>query len=133
LAQITFKFDVNAQGVFTYTVPPLPASQNWPFSGDDNLLFECPKGPFTLRLRRTDLAPGAGALPDIFGGQVPATQKLDGVWVAAVPKILDGLEREERKSIWRVNGFIAKYRYVVGVVNGTGVAVDDSHSGIHTC
>ena len=132
MAQITFKFDVNQKGDFTYTIPPPPAFKNWPFSGEDNLLFECPKGPFTLRLRRTDIAPGAVSYPDIFGGQVTA-KKVNGVWVAAVPKILDGLEIEERKAIFHASRFIAKYRYVIGVLNGDGVAVDDSHAGIHTC
>ena len=76
--------------------------------------------------------PGAVGYPDIFGGQVTA-KKVNGVWVAAVPKILDGLEIEERKAIFHASQFIAKYRYVIGVLNGDGVAVDDSHAGIHTC
>ena len=132
---ITFNFSVDAAGNFTYGgyTPgggvPLP---NWPFSGADSLSFECPTGPFTIRLHRTDLAPGAGNLPDIFGGPVHAHNN-NGVWVAPVPVIQDGLTNDDRKDIFHKHGFIAKYRYVIGVLNGGHIDVDDNYSGIHTC
>jgi len=136
MSQLTFKFSVNANGFFTYqsfTHPTTGATTpNWPFSADDSLAFQCDQGPFTLRLRRTDVAPGAGNPGDIFNGPVMA-KNVGNVWVAQVPTIVDGLTKPDRKAIFHAAGFIAKYRYVIGVLNGNRVDVDDNQAGIHTC
>ena len=50
-----------------------------------------------------------------------------------MPVIDDGLDPAIRKAIWESVGFIAKYRYIIGVADGNRVFVDDSHPGIHTC
>jgi hypothetical protein len=136
MSQLTFKFSVNANGFFSYQPFTHPTTgtttPNWPFSADDNLEFHCDQGPFTLRLRRTDVAPGAGNPPDIFNSPVTA-KKVGTTWVAPVPTIVDGLTTQERKTIFHANQFIAKYRYVIGVLNGDRVDVDDNQAGIHTC
>ena len=134
---LTFKFAVDANGKFTYSPADSsnpaaqPGATNWPYTHRDQLNFRCPKGPFTLKLLRTDLAPGAGGAKTPFG-PVEA-KKQGGEWVAHVPLIDDGLDPAVRKSIYDAVKFIAKYRYVIGVADGGRVFIDDSHTGIHTC
>jgi hypothetical protein len=134
MVPLTFSFSVNANGVFTYDAPA-PGVPNWAYSFKNSLKFQSVTGPFTLRLRRTDQAGGTGNLPDPFGGPVKATQVNGaGPWTASVAQINDGLTEAVRHTIWQNNGFIAKYRYVIGARMADGsVAVDDNQSGIHTC
>jgi hypothetical protein len=133
---LTFNFNVDANGKFTYSPPAnnpaaAPGSTNWPYTHKDQLEFRCRKGPFALKLLRTDIAPGAGGAKTPYG---PVEAKKQGAdWVAHVPVIDDGLDPAIRKAIWESVGFIAKYRYIIGVADGNRVFVDDSHPGIHTC
>ena len=62
---LTFNFNVDANGKFTYSPPAnnpaaTPGSTNWPYTHQDQLEFRCKRGPFALKLLRTDIAPGAG-------------------------------------------------------------------------
>jgi hypothetical protein len=134
---LTFNFNVDADGKFTYSPPEAsnpaaqPGATNWPYTHRDQLAFRCPKGPFSLKLLRTDIAPGAGGAKTPYGPVYAEKQGAD--WVAQVPTINDGLDPAVRKSIWQSVGFIAKYRYIIGVADAGKVFVDDTHTGIHTC
>jgi hypothetical protein len=132
MVPLTFNFSVDANGVFTYDEPAAGVT-NWAYSFKNSLTFQSATGPFTLRMRRTDQA--AGNLPDPFGGPVKATQVGGaGPWTASVPQINDGLTEATRHKIWQTNGFIAKYRYVIGAKMADGsIALDDNQPGIHTC
>lgn len=134
MVPLTFSFSVDADGVFKYDAPA-PGVTNWAYSFKNSLKFQSATGPFTIRLRRTDQAGGTGNLPDPFGGPRKATQVGGaGPWTASVPQINDGLTEAVRRTIFQSNGFIATYRYVIGAKMEDGsIAIDDSHTGIHTC
>ena len=133
MANLIFKFSVDAQGEFKYDefLPPGATQpvKNWPYTHQDTVEFHCDKGPFTIRQRRTDSA--APGLSDSFGGPVKAKQE-GNIWVAKTA-VNDGLSAQLRTQLFKANGFIAKYRYVFGLQNGTEIAVDDNHPGIQTC
>jgi hypothetical protein len=133
MASLTFRFSVDDQGAFTYEKFTHPetgvTTTNWPYSGVDTVRFESEKGPFTLMQRRTDTA--APGWKDPFNGPVKATKE-GNVWVATVT-VNDGLTPAFRKQLFQSQGFISKYRYVIGLQNGAEIAVDDNHPGIHTC
>jgi hypothetical protein len=130
MATLKFGFSVDDNGAFTYH-PASPGVPNWPYTHRDIVEFHCDKGPFTMRQRRTDAA--TSGLPDSFGGPVKATKDpASSKWVARTT-ISDGLTDAHRKQLFVSKGFISKYRYVFGVMNGADIAVDDNQAGIQTC
>lgn len=127
MATRVFKFSVDDKGVFKYE--PVGTEGQWRYTHDDTVEFHCKKGPFTIRQRRTDTA--IPNLPDPFGGPIEA-KKVGNTWVASTG-VTDGLSGAFRSELFRRMGFISKYRYVFGVMNGAEIALDDNQPGIQTC
>jgi hypothetical protein len=132
MAERVFEFSVDDRGNFTYT----PA-EDWLYCSCDVLRFQTLDGPFTLKLRRTDASTRGGPVTNPFGEMLESKQSPDSKhWFIEVNEICDGLSPRERKEIYQANyppGFIAKYRYLIGVLKNGKAMADDDQFGTYAC
>lgn len=126
-----FRIVVSSTGEFSF-VP----DDDWAYHAYDKLRFISEIGPFTVTARRIDRSPWDGGLrnpiENLAGKQVNET-----TWVAET-EVDDGLTGEERSSAASANeppepGFLAKYRYFIGVMQDNRVLLNDAHNGTYYC
>jgi hypothetical protein len=133
MADRVFEFSVDDKGNFKYT-----PSEDWLYCSFDKLRIQTLDGPFTLKLRRTDTSPGRGPVTNPLGEEMLESTKPPGSqhWIIDVIEIRDGLTPAQRKEIFRANfppGFIAKYRYLIGVLKNGKAMADDDQFGTYSC
>jgi hypothetical protein len=144
MAERVFEFTVDDGGNFTY-YPPNPRphwktdrENDWAYLSCDKLKFQTQDGPFTMKLRRTDSSSRGGPMTNPFGGQLLESRHdpKSNSWVIEVDQICDGLTPAQRREIHNANGdpgFIAKYRYLIGVLKNGKAMADDDQFGTYTC
>jgi hypothetical protein len=144
MAERVFTFSVDDRGNFTYEDPsPLTEwetdpPKDWAYCSCDKLKFQTQDGPFTMKLRRTDSSTRCGLMTSPFGGQLLESEydPESKTHFIEVKEICDGLTPAQRKEIYDANyppGFLAKYRYLIGVLKNGKAMADDDQFGTYTC
>lgn len=127
-----FTFTAGPNG-FAYTPPG-----DWAYNHADRIRFQSTSGPFRLSFRPKQ-APSVTFNP--LGGPLSSVENPPGTH-AVETTVQDGLNPAQRQSIIDSNkspahpqGFIARYRYAIEMLDGDGdvIASDDTHNGTYDC
>lgn len=126
-----FHFSVDKNGKFTYNAP------DWEYAHDDRLIFNSETGPFTITASRIDHSPWPGTISTPVDNLHSHPDPKYG-WVAEVNGINDGLTPEERRQAREATApadplFIAKYKYIVGAMQGSEILLDFQQTGTYQC
>lgn len=126
-----FEFVVSPTGEFSF-IP----DGDWAYHAFEKLRFISKAGPFAITARRIDQNPWEGGfrnpIDNLEGRQID-----EYTWVAET-EVNDGLTTEERSQAASSNeppapGFLAKYRYFIGVIKDGRVLLNDAHNGTYYC